>query len=73
MQAHRKHLITSVAEWTGEGRYIANEVIGAILARSRALRLVTDDPEPVAVLKLSTYLTTLLMNYRHTNRLRGRP
>jgi hypothetical protein len=72
LQAHRKPLLTSVAEWTGEGRYMANEVIHAIQNRSRALRLVTEDPETVALLKLSTYLTTLLMNYRHTNRLRGR-
>ena len=72
LQAHRKHLLTAVAEWTGEGRYIVNEVIIAIHQRSKALRLVTEDPEALAVLKLSTYLTTLLMNYRHTNRLRGK-
>jgi len=73
IQAHRKHLLTSAAEWTGEGRYMANQVIVAIHHRSKALRLVSDDPEAVALLKLSTYVTTLLMNYRHTNRLRGRP
>lgn len=71
IQAHRKSLSQSVSEWTGERKYMLNEIIKAVHQRSRALKLVTDEPESVAVLKLATYLTTLLMNYRHTNRLRG--
>lgn len=71
IQAHRKALSTAVSEWTGERKYMLNEVIKAVHQRAKALRLVTAEPESVAVLKLATYLTTLLMNYRHTNRLRG--
>lgn len=71
LQAHRKPLLSTVSEWTGEGRYMVNEVIKAIHQRTKALNLVTDEPESVALLKLSTYLTTLLMNYQHTNSLRG--
>ncbi len=71
IQTHRKELATAVADWTGERKYMLNEVIKAVHQRSKALRLVTAEPESVAVLKLATYLTTLLMNYRHTNRLRG--
>jgi hypothetical protein len=73
MQAHRKQLLQAVSEWTGESRFMVNEVIVAVHQRSKQLRLVSEDTETVALLKLSTYLTTLLMNYRHTNRLRGRP
>lgn len=73
IQAHRKELLNAVSGWTGENRYMVNEVIIAVHQRSKSLRLVTEDAEAVALLKLSTYLTTLLMNYRHTNRLRGRP
>lgn len=72
IQAHRKHLLAAVSGWTGESRYMVNEVIKAIHQRSQALQLVTEEAETVAVLKLSSYLTTLLMNYRHTNRLRGK-
>ena len=72
IQAHRKQLLASVAGWTGEGRYMVNEVIKAIHQRAKALRLVIDGPETAALLQLSTYVTTLLMNYRHTNRLRGK-
>ena len=71
LQSHRKELLTTVANWTGERRFMVNEVYNAILKRSRALRLVTDEADAMAVLKLSTYLTTLMMNYRYTTRLRG--
>jgi len=71
LQSHRKELLTTVANWTGERRFMVNEVYNAILKRSRALRLVTDEADATAVLKLSTYLTTLMMNYRYTTRLRG--
>ncbi|HKY92333.1 MAG TPA: hypothetical protein VJM11_14890 [Nevskiaceae bacterium] len=71
LTTHRKSLLITVSGWTGERRFMVNEVYKAIHARARALRLVTEDPETVAVLQLATYLTTLLMNYRYTNRLRG--
>ena len=50
---------------------MVNEVYNAVLARSRALRLVSDESEVLAMSKLATYLTTLMMNYRYTTRLRG--
>ena len=72
LQSHRQSLVTTIANWTGERRFMVNEVYKAVLQRSRALRLVTDEPDTVAVLKLATYLTTLMMNYRYTTRLRGK-
>ncbi len=72
IQHHRKALLTAVSEWTGERRYMVSEVLKAIQQRSNALHLVTEEPDPVAMLKLTTYLTTLQMNYRYTNRLRGK-
>ena len=71
LQSHRKSLLTTVSNWTGERRFMVNEVYKAVLQRSRALRLVTEDADTVAVLQLATYLTTLMMNYRYTTRLRG--
>lgn len=72
LQSHRKSLVTTVANWTGERRFMVNAVYKAVLQRSRALRLVTEAPDTVAVLQLATYLTTLMMNYRYTTRLRGK-
>ena len=71
LQSHRKSLLTTVSNWTGERRFMVNEVYKAVLQRSRALRLVTEDLDTVALLQLATYLTTLMMNYRYTTRLRG--
>ena len=71
LQTHRKALVTTVSNWTGERRFMVNEVYNAVLQRSRALHLVSEDPDTVAVLRLATYLTTLMMNYRYTTRLRG--
>jgi len=72
LQAHRKSLLATVSSLTGESRFMVNEVYKAVLQRSRALRLVSEDPDTVAVLQLATYLTTLMMNYRYTTRLRGK-
>jgi hypothetical protein len=72
LQAHRKAVLIAVSNWTGERRFMVNEVYKAVLQRSRALRLVTDDADSVVMLKLATYLTTLMMNYRYTTRLRGK-
>jgi hypothetical protein len=63
--------VATVSNWTGERRFMVNEVYKAVLQRSRALRLVTEDPDTVALLRFATYLTTLMMNYRYTTRLRG--
>jgi hypothetical protein len=71
LQAHRKELPTTVANWTGERGSTVTEVYTAVVQRSRALRLVADESESLAMLKLATYLTTLMMNYRYTTRLRG--
>ncbi|MGH8041321.1 MAG: hypothetical protein ACREPN_04680 [Rudaea sp.] len=71
LQSHRKSLLTTVSSWTGERRFMVNEVYTAVLQRCRALHLVTEDAETVAILRLATYLTTLMMNYRYTTHLRG--
>jgi hypothetical protein len=71
LQAHRKDLVATIANWTGERRFMVDRVWKAVHERSRALQLVTAEPDTAAILKLSSYLTTLMMNYRYTTRLRG--
>ena len=72
LHAQRKALLIWVSNWTGERRFMINKVYKAMLERSRALHLVTEDADSVAALKLTAYLTTLMMNYRYTTRLRGK-
>jgi len=71
LRSHRKSLLTTVANWTGERRFMVSEVMKAVLKRSSTLHLVSDESDTVALMKLATYLTTLMMNYRYTTRLRG--
>jgi hypothetical protein len=71
LKSHRKALLNYISEWTGERKYRVGEVFQGVYQRCKALRLVTEDSESLALLKLTAYLTTLQMNYRYTNRLRG--
>jgi len=71
LERYRKPMVDAITSWTGERKYMVNEVFKKVYQRSKALRLVIDEPEALAMMRLSAYLTTLLMNYRHTNRLRG--
>jgi hypothetical protein len=72
LQQYRKPLLSMVSSWTHEKRYMVNGVYKAVYQRAKALRLVTEDPEAIAMLQLSTYLTTLMMNYRYSNKLGGK-
>jgi len=67
----RKQIINSVSKNSGEKKYIVNDLIKDIRKRSRELRIVSHEEESVAVLNLSTYVTSLIMNYLYTGRFRG--
>ncbi len=71
LKQHRKSLINHISEWTGERKYRVGEVFQGVYQRCKELRLVTEEPEATVMLMLTAYLTTLQMNYRYTNRLRG--
>jgi len=63
---HKRDILNNVARWTGERKYIVAGLLGTIVQRSKALKLTIDTSEPLAMLKISTYITTLVMNYLYT-------
>ena len=69
---YRKKLISTVSHWTGEKKYIIDGLIKSLIQRSKDLGLQCFDPDSVAIMKLCTYITTLMMNYMYTGRLRGK-
>lgn len=71
LKTHRKSLLHWISEWTGERMYRVDEVYRGVYQRCKELRLVTEAPEQQVLMMLTAYLTTLQMNYRYTNRLRG--
>ncbi len=71
IRTHRKALLNTLSQWTGEHKYTASDLLKEITERCRALKLVAPEPEPTTLLKLSAYMTSLLMNYRYTGWFRG--
>jgi len=68
---HRKSIVKTVCEWTGEKKYIVDDLIGDIIERCRQLNLYVSSDEHSAVLKISTYIAVLVMNYMYTGKFRG--
>lgn len=71
IRKHRTSILQSACRWTGEKKYIANDLINKIIKRCHELKLVCTEDETVTMVRITTYITTLLMNYLYTGRLRG--
>lgn len=69
---YRKNIINTVSHWTGEKKYIIDGLLKLLIVRAKDLSLGVIDSESLAVMKLSIYITTLMMNYMYTGRLRGK-
>ncbi len=72
LEEYRDYFLTSISRWTGEKKYIVDDILKKILKRCAQLRLVTSEAEPVVVLRVAAYLTTLVMNYQYTGWFRGK-
>jgi len=66
IKKYKKNILNNVARWTGEKKYIINDLLDTLVKRSKQLRLMTDREEALAILDVSSYVTTLVMNYLHT-------
>lgn len=66
IKKYKKNILDIVARWTGERKYIINELIETLINRSKSLKLKTDRSEPVIILEIAAYITTLVMNYSYT-------
>ncbi len=64
IRQYRLELIGKVEYWTGVPRSVVRALVGSILEATERLRLVVDvRREPVTLLELTAYATTLAMNY----------
>lgn len=71
IRKYRHSLIKSVSKYSGERKHVINDLLGDIIKRSRELKLVAPDDEIVVTMYLSTYVTSLIMNYLYTGHFRG--
>jgi hypothetical protein len=70
IKKYRKEILNSISNWTGEKKYIINDLLETIMDRCKDLKLYVSESEGQAILKVSTYVTTLIMNYIYTGRFR---
>ena len=66
IRRYKKDILNNVAKWTGEKKYIINDLLDTIIQRCKALGLLSGESESLAVLRISTYITALAMNYLYT-------
>lgn len=67
----RRGLLSDVALWTGERKYVIDDLLRTLQERCRALQLTVPSDEAAVAARLAVYITTLVMNYRYTGRYRG--
>ncbi|MFH1578031.1 MAG: hypothetical protein ABIC18_03060 [Candidatus Omnitrophota bacterium] len=72
MRKYRKNILQDTSIWTGEKKYIIDDLLKKIVQRCKELKLLAHEPESLIALKISAYVTTLIMNYIYTGRLRGK-
>ncbi len=66
IRRYKRDILNNAAKWTGEKKYIINDLLDTIIQRCKALGLLSGESESLAVLRISTYITALVMNYLYT-------
>ena len=69
LKKHREELLDTINFWTAENKYTINELLKDLTERCNELKLVINPRKSKqAIMDISTYLTTLIMNYYYTGR-----
>jgi hypothetical protein len=68
LRAHRRHLMDSVCQWTNEKKYRVNKLLARLIERCDQLELHARTGDPHQNLQVSSYITTLVMNYLFTGK-----
>jgi len=71
IRRYRRTILNSIAKYSGERKYVINDLLKGVQKRSRELKLVGVEEETLITLNLSAYITSLSMNYLYTGRFRG--
>ncbi len=71
IRTHFKNILNSIDRCTGERKYIISDLLKNIALRAKQLHMIVTQPQAVALMQLSIYVTSLTMNYIHTGWLRG--
>lgn len=73
IKKYKNTICENVSLWTGEKKFIINDLLETLIARCVHLGLLNPQLEQQALLKISIYVTTLIMNYVHTGKFLRKP
>ena len=68
MRRHRRAIVASVVQWTGERKYTVDDLVRKLSARCTSLHLVLPEDEARLLLEVGAYLSALVTNHLHTGR-----
>lgn len=73
IRRHRKAIIASVSKWTGKNKFVISRILRGLVDDVGDLGLQRYTEEETALLEITTYVNTLVMNYLFTGRLKPCP
>jgi hypothetical protein len=68
LRARRRELMDAVCAWTNEKKYRVNKLLARLIDRCDELGLHARDDDPRQSVRVSSYVTTLVMNYLFTGK-----
>jgi len=71
IRKHRRAILNSISKYSGERKCVINDLLKDVQKRSKELKLAVSSDETSVSLNLSSYITSLIMNYLYTGRFRG--
>jgi len=68
MKKNRKLIVDEVSEWTGEKKFIVNNLYKKLMERCEKIKLKYNKNEESVLIELVAYLTSMVSNYLYTGK-----
>jgi hypothetical protein len=68
LRLRRRRLMNSVSEWTNEKKFSVNRLLARLIERCDKLGLHAHNDDPQQDFRVSSFITTLVMNYLFTGK-----
>jgi hypothetical protein len=68
MRRHHRVIVDKVAQWSGEKKFIVNNLFKRLMERSRQLKMRLRNGQEETLLEVTAYLTSMVSNYLYTGK-----
>jgi hypothetical protein len=68
LRLRKRRLLNAICQWTNEKKYRVNKLLSRLIDRCDQLRLFADNDDPQQDFRVTSYVTTLVMNYLFTGK-----